>query len=94
MLVSKDRNGIAPPLPERKAEVKPTPAGVASEKEEADWRQIKPSQVRPPSSSEEAVKMLVLAERMLELGLETCGASATDLNIAKISTGMALTRLL
>ena len=75
----------------------PLGAAAASERkeeEETNWRKIKPSQVRPPSSSEEAVKMIMLAERMLELGLEARGASSTDLNIVKISTGLALNSLL
>ena len=75
----------------------PLGAAAASERkeeEETNWRKIKPSQVRPPSSSEEAVKMLKLAERMLELGLEARGASSSDLNIVKISTGLALNSLL
>ena len=89
-----------PQLPERKLDVKPPPAvaAEASERKEkrsrADWRWIQPSQLGLPSSSEEAVKMLLLAERMLELGLETRGASSTDINIVKISTGLALTSIL
>ena len=72
----------------------PRAAAERKEKEETNWRQIKPSQVRPPSSSEEAVKMLMLAERMLELGLEARGSSTTDINLVKISTGTVMKSLL
>jgi len=98
-LIENGGTGIAPQMSERKAEVKP-PLGAAAadserkEEEETNWRKIKPSQVRPPSSSEEAVKMMMLAKRMLELGLEARGASSTDINIVKISTGLALNSLL
>lgn len=97
-LLENGGTGIVPQLPERKLDVKPPPAvaAEASERKEkrsrADW--IQPSQLGLPSSSEEAVKMLLLAERMLELGLETRGASSTDINIVKISTGLALTSIL
>ena len=96
-LIENGGNGIVPQLPERKAEVKPPRAAAAAErkeKEEANWRQIDPSQVRHPSSSEEAVKMLLLAERMLEVGLEARGVSPANVNLVKISTGIALNSLL
>ena len=80
-----------PQLSEGKKELKSERKGKPGR---ADWRQIKPSQVRAPSSSEEAVKMIMLAERMLELGLETRGASSTDVNLLKISTGVVLHSLL
>ena len=74
------------------------PAAAASDRKEnshrADWRQFKPSQVKPPSSQEEAVKMMVLVQRMMELGLESRGASAKDINTAKISAELALNSLL
>ena len=98
-LIQNGGTGIQPRPSERKPAVRPpTPAAVGSERKEkrrrADWRQIKPSQLRSPSSREEAVKMVLLAEKMLELGLETRGASSMDINIVKISTNLALTSVL
>ena len=39
---------------------------------------------------EEAVTMMVLARRMMELGLESRGAPAMDINSVKIHTCLAL----
>ena len=38
--------------------------------------------------------MMVLAQRMMELGLESRGASAMDINTAKISADLVLSSLL
>ena len=95
-LIQNGGTGVVPPLPERKKEVKPP---AASERKEGkpngtEWRRIRHSQVRSPPSTEEAVKMIMLAGRMLELGMETRGASSTDTNILKVSTGVVLNSLL
>ena len=86
-----------PEQSERKREAKP-PAAASERKKmklsKADWRQFEPSQVRPPSSREEAVQMIMLAERMMELGLETRGASSTDITCLKIATSLVLESLL
>ena len=56
--------------------------------------EIDPSELRPPSSREEAIKMMLLAERMLELGLESRGASSTDITLLKITCDLVLDSLL
>ena len=85
-------------LPERKMDVEhPTAAPSERKKKKpnkAAWKEIEPREVKPPSSREEAIKMLMLAERMLELGLESRGASSTDITFLKITSDLVLDSLL